>query len=629
MLNDSLLSEIERQQKYLDRLPKNFAFPLFNARYAIESQRRSGYRNSAAASREIVDNAIEASANRIDLVFDLKREGKKEFVNAIAFIDNGSGMLPQMARYALSWGGGTHFDEPHFIGRFGFGLPNASINQTRRVEIYTRTDKKSRFAKAHLDLNEFRDFDMQSIPEPIFSDLPEFVEAYLNRNKIILEHGTIVVWIKPDRLSYRTPANLKQHLIEDFGVTYRYLLKKLDQKIDLIVSGTPVEPVDPLFLMPEGMYYLPPDPDSAVDRGGAQLILDRSIPVKYFQDVDTNEFHLSKIEDESETISNGSLINIGTINVRIARFPLGFARVSSANEDEKRRFEIRKTRKGMSFVRAGREIENIDAFPKSERDKASGLGQWPLLQSYAYYMGVEVKFEPELDEAFGITNDKQGVRPIEDFWRVLAKEGIDDIVNHEYRWQREVRQSQHRKSNLEPTANPSPAELAARDADVANSTRLAVPERARAEAASNEAAEIAKRAEILDLSIEEVRTALRQEAKVRPYKIDYMDVEYGPFYKPEWIGTQIVVFINRQHPFFDIFYAPLIKESGNSQFKEATDILLITLAKAELNAREAELQLWYETQREENWSRFLGTAMKSLRSKRQAPDGPEDEEGEE
>lgn len=57
----------------------------------------------------------------------------------MAFIDNGSGMLPKMARYALSWGSGAHFDDPAFIGKFGFGLPNASINQTRLVEVYTKT----------------------------------------------------------------------------------------------------------------------------------------------------------------------------------------------------------------------------------------------------------------------------------------------------------------------------------------------------------------------------------------------------------------------------------------------------------------------------------------------------------
>src|SRR5438105_80904 len=121
MTSDRLLSELERQEKYLSRLPADFKFPLFNAKQALESQRASAYRSTAAASREIIDNAIEAGADRIHVVFDTERsESGRRLVDAVAFIDNGSGMLPQMARYALTWGGGTHFDDPSGIGRFGF-----------------------------------------------------------------------------------------------------------------------------------------------------------------------------------------------------------------------------------------------------------------------------------------------------------------------------------------------------------------------------------------------------------------------------------------------------------------------------------------------------------------------------
>src|SRR5689334_11732096 len=123
--SDSLLTEVERQQKYLAKLPADFQFPLFNAAQALESQRRSGYRNTAAAAREIIDNSIEAKATRIDICFErpkhLKAHQRAESIHAIAFIDNGSGMLPRMAQYALSWGAGTHFDDPAFIGKFGFG----------------------------------------------------------------------------------------------------------------------------------------------------------------------------------------------------------------------------------------------------------------------------------------------------------------------------------------------------------------------------------------------------------------------------------------------------------------------------------------------------------------------------
>ena len=136
-----LLTEVERQAKYLAKLPPDYTFPLFNAAQALESQRRSGYRNTAAAARELVDNAIEAGATSIHICFgrpkQLKAHQRAESITAVAVIDNGSGMIPKMAQYALSWGSGTHFDDPGFIGKFGFGLPNASINQTRLVEVYT------------------------------------------------------------------------------------------------------------------------------------------------------------------------------------------------------------------------------------------------------------------------------------------------------------------------------------------------------------------------------------------------------------------------------------------------------------------------------------------------------------
>ena len=86
--SDRLLTEVERQQKYLDRLPDNYAFPLFNAAQALESQRRSGYRNTASAAREIVDNALEAGATRVDVCFErpktLKAYQRADSISAIA-----------------------------------------------------------------------------------------------------------------------------------------------------------------------------------------------------------------------------------------------------------------------------------------------------------------------------------------------------------------------------------------------------------------------------------------------------------------------------------------------------------------------------------------------------------------
>jgi hypothetical protein len=87
---DALLTEVERQKKYLDRLPAEFDFPLFNSVNALESQRRNGYRNTAAAGREIVDNAIEAGATQIHVVLErpkrLEKHQLKDSVSAVAFV---------------------------------------------------------------------------------------------------------------------------------------------------------------------------------------------------------------------------------------------------------------------------------------------------------------------------------------------------------------------------------------------------------------------------------------------------------------------------------------------------------------------------------------------------------------
>ena len=147
-MDTKLLTEIERQEAVLAELPEDYEFPLFDGRHAVESQRKSACKSTARAAREIIDNAVEAGAKNVWVVFKRPTENerdkheRRDAVSAVAFIDDGPGMVPAMARYALSWGGGTHFNEPTGIGRFGFGLPNSSINQTRRVEVYTRSGER-------------------------------------------------------------------------------------------------------------------------------------------------------------------------------------------------------------------------------------------------------------------------------------------------------------------------------------------------------------------------------------------------------------------------------------------------------------------------------------------------------
>jgi hypothetical protein len=93
-MDPKLLTEIERQEAVLAELSEDYEFPLFDGRQAIESQRKSGYKNTARAAREIVDNAYEAGARNVWAVFKRPTEeerGKHErrdAISAVAFIDD-------------------------------------------------------------------------------------------------------------------------------------------------------------------------------------------------------------------------------------------------------------------------------------------------------------------------------------------------------------------------------------------------------------------------------------------------------------------------------------------------------------------------------------------------------------
>src|SRR4051794_40357956 len=94
-MDQKLLTEVQRQEAVLADLPENYEFPLFDGRQAVESQRKTPYKNPARAPREIVDNAYESGAKNVWIAFRRPADSErskgqwKETVSAIAFIDDG------------------------------------------------------------------------------------------------------------------------------------------------------------------------------------------------------------------------------------------------------------------------------------------------------------------------------------------------------------------------------------------------------------------------------------------------------------------------------------------------------------------------------------------------------------
>ncbi len=137
-------------------------------------------------------------------------------------------------------------------------------------------------------------------------------------------------------------------------------------------------------------------------------------------------------QEVQDAIADDGVLEVGKIELQIARFPYGFIAeriwdkdgnqvVIPKDSDQYRRLQIRKKQRGVTYIRAGREIDFVDNMPRTESERADGLGKWPAQQAYSMHYGLQLSFAPVLDEAFGIGNDKQTVNPIEDLWRVLAE----------------------------------------------------------------------------------------------------------------------------------------------------------------------------------------------------------------
>src|SRR5207253_5629571 len=74
---------------------------------AVRAMRDSGYRNTAYALAEIIDNAVQARAKNDEVIcieaFERINERERRRIQAIGMLDDGSGMTPQTLRVAVQF----------------------------------------------------------------------------------------------------------------------------------------------------------------------------------------------------------------------------------------------------------------------------------------------------------------------------------------------------------------------------------------------------------------------------------------------------------------------------------------------------------------------------------------------
>jgi hypothetical protein len=317
----------------------------------ILATRDTGYRDIASALAELVDNSVQAAATKILIAVDESRPATHSGFT-VSVLDNGSGMAAETLRAALRFGGTNRFGSREGIGRFGMGLPNSSVSQARRLDVYS-WQRPGRAYHTYLDVDAIARGEMVDIPIPQRSPLPAHVKKSCGPS------GTLVVWSECDRLGRIRLPRIIAKLRQTLGRIYR---KYLWRGLDIQVNAHRLISVDPLFV------------DSRAETNGGRP---DGAPLRY-----------------EITTSVG---RVSTVEVRFSELPL--IEWAGLSDEEKRQRGI-VGGGGASILRASREIDYGWYFMGKKRR-----------ENYDDWWRCEVSFSPELDELFGVTHNKQGINP--------------------------------------------------------------------------------------------------------------------------------------------------------------------------------------------------------------------------
>src|SRR5439155_1602997 len=193
-----LSPDLEKQREYTrEKAKSGFDFSLVVADAFVRGIRDIGYRHTGTAIDELIDNGIQAEADEVHVVFGFEGGSDKK-PDRLAVIDTGHGMDPAMIQSSVIWGGTHREDDRTGFGRYGYGLPSASVSQGKRFTVYSRT-ADGKWHKVTVDIDEIGDGKYANaegrivVPAAVPTVLPEWLEEYMKEHfgPEGLQHGTV------------------------------------------------------------------------------------------------------------------------------------------------------------------------------------------------------------------------------------------------------------------------------------------------------------------------------------------------------------------------------------------------------------------------------------------------------
>ena len=440
---------------------------LFPISFTIRALRDSRYHNTAYAIAELIDNSIEADAEQIDLLC-MEQSGIVESrarrrVSEIAILDNGIGMDPRTLLEALKFGGGTRHNSQRGIGKYGMGLPTASMSQCKRVDVWTWQEGVDSVWHSSIDADDIEKGNHQ-VPFPDQNTpIPNTWRA-AGSGKIYGNHsGTLVAWSKLDKIQWKTASAIIDNTSREVGRIHRHFLDD---------DSVRIRTVSFLDIRPEETTR----EDSVVANDPLYLMEPTSVPEEPW---DAKAMFNQWGETQRYSVNLGGREETIEVIYSIVKREALRTDIVTQNPGNTERGRHARHNIGVSVVRERREIVLEDAFLREGGSSADNpQNRW---------WGCEVHFRRGCDELFGVDHNKQMVANFTQAAKVLARDdranqlildemGVDediihnivgDIRNETRAIMREIRQmfAQKREGKTTRKSTSKKAARTATDAD--------------------------------------------------------------------------------------------------------------------------------------------------------------------
>lgn len=554
---------------------------IFEDSTAILSYRESDL-DFCSAVGEVLDNSIQANAGNIEIISKVEVFQKNKnyrILNSIGFADDGHGMDSEVLHRCLKMGYSTRYNDRNGIGRFGVGMTLGSINQCKRVEIYSKAEN-GEWLYTYIDIDEIVKGIQGFIPAPISKNLSEEYKKFQN-----LKSGTVVVWSKIDRQQISEDALMKE-LDVWIGRTYRKFfwgevtVNGRNTAVNVFLNGQKILPIDPLYFRSD---RFPNDAPAKL----AEII-------KFPWNLMNDEANLFQKEESEISIQ----LSLTDRSIRESRG------IGNSNETKIRFLDMNE---GISILRNGREVfyGHIPYFQL----KFNEIDRW---------WGCEISFNAVLDKSFCVKNIKRGAVPVKDLKDAIysrIKPTIDrylEIIREDWKSHDEKKKEEELKKNSDSLTFTG-HETAEKIAKVNNIKKITQSPEFKEKAGS------LIKEKMPDIAITE-QTAWITKFSSQPYTILDSNWKSAEFMEVNHLGGSDVIRYNTYHLF--IQHLNKIIEQINSenvnkelamQLKSLIDLLLISFAKSESsfdNDKEFKASEFFEELRI-NWGQFLKSYVKS------------------